>query len=247
VVLNAGALSAELTWSKYGWETMLQVHVLSTALLALLLLPLLEAARTEDFTPVLEIVSSTGHWLVPRPVGLLPGTREAETPLEVYNQRRTGTLPFSQYSYSKLFLMVSGRASQMSDASLMIHFWAHEIGQKTYERSMSGEAQEPILLTSTFSPVRSSWLAKRRPSTGTRPARRLLCSCVPRSRLVRHSQGLLPRSCPTQGFLGIYLCPKYRGRCADVYLGSDSRQGRTWAILDIGCHSSVSEFFLDCD
>jgi NAD(P)-dependent dehydrogenase (short-subunit alcohol dehydrogenase family) len=122
VVLNAGALSAELTWSMYGWETMLQVHVLSTTLLALLLLPLLEAARTEEFTPVLEFVSSTGHWLVPRPVGLLPGTREAKRPLEVYNQRRTGTLPFSQYSYSKLFLMVSGRASQMSDASPMIHF-----------------------------------------------------------------------------------------------------------------------------
>jgi NAD(P)-dependent dehydrogenase (short-subunit alcohol dehydrogenase family) len=109
LVLNAGILSVKLEWSKYGWENMLQCHVLSTTYLALLMLPLLEKAQDEKegFVPVLEIVNSTAHSLVPRPAALIKGTREVESPLELYNRQKSGTLPISQYSYSKLFLMVS--------------------------------------------------------------------------------------------------------------------------------------------
>jgi NAD(P)-dependent dehydrogenase (short-subunit alcohol dehydrogenase family) len=109
LVLNAGILSVKLEWGKYGWENMLQCHVLSTTYLALLMLPLLEKARDEKegFVPVLEIVNSTAHALVPAAAPLIKGTREAECPLELYNRQESGTLPLSQYGYSKLFLMVS--------------------------------------------------------------------------------------------------------------------------------------------
>jgi NAD(P)-dependent dehydrogenase (short-subunit alcohol dehydrogenase family) len=109
LVLNAGILSAKLGWGKYGWENMLQCHVLSTTYLALLMLPLMEQARDtkEGFVPVLEFVNSTAHSLVPSPVPLFKGTREADAPLEVYNQQNSGTLPLRQYAYTKLFLMVS--------------------------------------------------------------------------------------------------------------------------------------------
>lgn len=66
VVLNAGVYMLKYEKSPYGWEETLQVNVLSTALLGLLLLPVLkktaEAASTPGRRfPVLEIVSSGFH------------------------------------------------------------------------------------------------------------------------------------------------------------------------------------------
>ncbi|KAK5684547.1 hypothetical protein LTS10_004417 [Elasticomyces elasticus] len=59
-ILNAGVSPAKYEQSPYGWEQALQVNVLSTTLLALLLLPQMRRTSeiADDFTPVLEIVSS---------------------------------------------------------------------------------------------------------------------------------------------------------------------------------------------
>ncbi|KAL9082452.1 MAG: hypothetical protein Q9159_006404 [Coniocarpon cinnabarinum] len=57
-VLNAGVWNAEYRQSQYGWEESLQVNTISTALLALLLLPKLKDSKTATNTPVLEFVSS---------------------------------------------------------------------------------------------------------------------------------------------------------------------------------------------
>ncbi|KAL9054292.1 MAG: hypothetical protein Q9162_004250 [Coniocarpon cinnabarinum] len=53
-VLNAGVWNAEYRQSQYGWEESLQVNTISTALLALLLLPKLKDSKTAANTPVLE-------------------------------------------------------------------------------------------------------------------------------------------------------------------------------------------------
>jgi NAD(P)-dependent dehydrogenase (short-subunit alcohol dehydrogenase family) len=59
--LNAGVLDKEYRVSPEGWEQTLQVNVLSTALLALLLLPKLRSSKTTDGPPHLAIVSSGTH------------------------------------------------------------------------------------------------------------------------------------------------------------------------------------------
>lgn len=59
--LNAGVLDKEYRVSPEGWEQTLQVNVLSTALLALLLLPKLRSSKTTGGPPHLAIVSSGTH------------------------------------------------------------------------------------------------------------------------------------------------------------------------------------------
>ncbi|RMZ78747.1 hypothetical protein DV737_g3747, partial [Chaetothyriales sp. CBS 132003] len=62
VVLNAGLLNQSYKQSPEGWEETLQVNVLSTTLLALLLLPKLRASKTDTAgTPHLAFVSSGTH------------------------------------------------------------------------------------------------------------------------------------------------------------------------------------------
>ena len=61
-VLNAGVGMMDFKQSQYGYERTLQVNVISTTLLALLLMPKLRASKTATFTPVMEIVGSTNHF-----------------------------------------------------------------------------------------------------------------------------------------------------------------------------------------
>ncbi len=61
VELNAGMIDKEYSVSPEGWEQTLQVNVLSTALLALLLLPKLRASKTGNEPTHLTIVSSGTH------------------------------------------------------------------------------------------------------------------------------------------------------------------------------------------
>ena len=63
-VLNAGLANLEYKESVHGHEETLQVNLFSTTLLALLLAPKLKASKTESFTPVLEIIGSSNHYLV---------------------------------------------------------------------------------------------------------------------------------------------------------------------------------------
>ncbi|KAF2764368.1 NAD(P)-binding protein [Teratosphaeria nubilosa] len=99
-VMNAGVLAGRYEQSAYGWEKMLQVNVLSTTLLSQLLLPKLRASKTEDFTPILELVSSHLHHNVQK-IGTDPHTDEG--PLALYN-RPVGFVYLKQYALSKLFL-----------------------------------------------------------------------------------------------------------------------------------------------
>lgn len=96
-VLNAGVVMASFQESKYGWEKTLQVNVLSTSLLALLLLPKLRASKSDEFTPVLELISSGTH-------ETLHKLRfDSTEPLAAYNKRSNFRF-FDQYATSKLFL-----------------------------------------------------------------------------------------------------------------------------------------------
>lgn len=78
---------------------MAQINTISTALLAILLLPKLRASATSSYTPVLELVSSSNH----TQVAISPTARTAPSPLEIYNDPSTYN-PIIQYSISKLFL-----------------------------------------------------------------------------------------------------------------------------------------------
>ena len=98
-VLNAGVVQKNFVESSNGWEMMLQINCISTALLAILLLPKLKASWSESSTPVMEIVSSIGHINAN-----IKATDEKTQLLHQYNNP-TGFGTMSQYSLSKLFIM----------------------------------------------------------------------------------------------------------------------------------------------
>ena len=64
-ILNAGVSPKEYVVGPEGWESTLQVNVMSTALLGLLLLPKMKASKSSDQdTPRLVVVTSEAHrWL----------------------------------------------------------------------------------------------------------------------------------------------------------------------------------------
>ncbi|KIJ62802.1 hypothetical protein HYDPIDRAFT_93647 [Hydnomerulius pinastri MD-312] len=72
LVANAGIFKQEYTKSQDGWEVMLQINYLSTALLSILLLPYLVNSSKTDSPSRLVIVSSLGHYLAS------PKLKEAE-------------------------------------------------------------------------------------------------------------------------------------------------------------------------
>ncbi|EMC96839.1 hypothetical protein BAUCODRAFT_34238 [Baudoinia panamericana UAMH 10762] len=100
VVLNAGVVMATYQVSDYGWEKTLQINVLSTSLLAMLLLPKLQASKTAEYTPVLELVSSEMHVGVSK---LKQPEAKGQGPLHAYNEPE-GYFMATQYAVSKLFL-----------------------------------------------------------------------------------------------------------------------------------------------
>lgn len=103
VVLNAGIVSRYLRVSPEDWNKMLQVNLLSTALLSILLLPKLKASETTSSTAHLAIVSSTGH----KNVKVKAAARTLR--LHSYNHPETYNV-FDQHMISKLFMMWITRA-----------------------------------------------------------------------------------------------------------------------------------------
>ncbi|KAF2167970.1 hypothetical protein M409DRAFT_53908 [Zasmidium cellare ATCC 36951] len=100
-ILNAGVVKAKHEASRYGWEQTLQVNVISTAYLALLLLPTLRASRTTTSRPVLIPISSDVHETV---LALDPAaTSDPQGILEFYSRASTFD-SVRQYAVSKLFL-----------------------------------------------------------------------------------------------------------------------------------------------
>lgn len=100
-ILNAGVYPAKFELGPNGWETALQTNTLSTVLLALLLLPKLQASKTATHTPVLELVSSGLHGRVQ--LSDAQKSRDMNL-LEEFN-RPENFVYGRQYSVSKLFLM----------------------------------------------------------------------------------------------------------------------------------------------
>ena len=96
-ILNAGVVKLRFQSSKYGWEETMQVNVLSTTLLALLLMPKLKASKTDSYTPVLEIIGSGNQYMV-------KSLHSETTPLASYNEAANFSGPV-HYSVSKLFVM----------------------------------------------------------------------------------------------------------------------------------------------
>ncbi|KAL9106086.1 MAG: hypothetical protein Q9227_008831 [Pyrenula ochraceoflavens] len=114
VLLNAGVAAKNHQKTAYGWERTLQVNVLSTALLAILLLPKLRQQQqqqqpqpvTEDgppqpptSPPVLEIVGSGAQYLAK----LKPRHRTSPNLLDSVNEPKEGW-GVRQYNLSKLFV-----------------------------------------------------------------------------------------------------------------------------------------------
>lgn len=101
-LLNAGVYSVNYHRSPYGWEETLQVNVLSTAFLALLLLPKLRqsSSSANHGGAVLEFVSSRRHEVIT----LSDERKRAENLLLSFND--AGSFHSSdQYQVSKLFVM----------------------------------------------------------------------------------------------------------------------------------------------
>jgi len=100
-VLNAGVYMPSFIQSAHGWEETLQVNLLSTSLLALLLLPKLKASRTDTRKPVLEFVGSGLHYKAKLTADQL--SYEGNL-LGEFNKRENFVVG-KQYGISKLFLM----------------------------------------------------------------------------------------------------------------------------------------------
>lgn len=96
-VLNAGVAPPAHQLSQEGWEMSLQINVLSTAYLAILLLPKLrDSGRTTGEPAHLEFVSSTGHGDV-----ALESVQDGKSILDKVNNAANFKFT-SQYQISKL-------------------------------------------------------------------------------------------------------------------------------------------------
>ena len=105
-VLNAGIYNMHYKTSPEGWEETLQVNTLSTTLLAILLLPILQHTKQSDplSTPHLILVSSGRHAAIsPSSIPTPPAPI-----LSSFNTPPKPTTPYNasqQYQISKLLLM----------------------------------------------------------------------------------------------------------------------------------------------
>lgn len=100
-VMNAGKVADKFELSSDGWESVLQVNVLSTALLSCLLLPLLlNSAKSEPSggVPHLVIVGSDSHFQV-----LFPERKEDNILAALNTETSFKGHEFDRYCVSKLF------------------------------------------------------------------------------------------------------------------------------------------------
>ncbi|KAI9844572.1 MAG: hypothetical protein M1837_005531 [Sclerophora amabilis] len=98
-LLNAGVISSSYNRSAEGWEDTLQVNTISTALLAMLLLPKLKASKISSSTPHLTIVTSSTH------SGVDLSETERLHPLQSFSSDASPYDSQMQYAKSKLLAM----------------------------------------------------------------------------------------------------------------------------------------------
>ncbi|EJT97351.1 NADP-binding protein [Dacryopinax primogenitus] len=101
-ILNAGLLSIAFGLAPTGNEMTIQVNHLSTALLALLLLPLLERSTTPEHTARLTIVSSSTHL----DAGLKHCPPDNLKYLASLNDEKTFSGSLARYGLSKLLIIL---------------------------------------------------------------------------------------------------------------------------------------------
>ncbi|KAK1753022.1 short chain dehydrogenase reductase [Echria macrotheca] len=107
VLLTAGILAFNRRESPEGWETSLQVNFLSTALIALLLLPSLKASPGNPNPPVLTFVTSFGIYPSSFTMGL-PRGKDASY-LRRMSTSKDGMQQAHQYGRSKGLLLYFAR------------------------------------------------------------------------------------------------------------------------------------------
>lgn len=122
VILNAGVAPRYFKKSLAGWESAIQINVLSTALIGLLLLPKLRTSKTLNSTPVLEIVAARVH----ESVTLTKEERASSNILSLFNILKTGGYQaVHQYAVSKLFLIyamkgLAGMATSAGEPDVIV-------------------------------------------------------------------------------------------------------------------------------
>ncbi|TFB02372.1 Short chain dehydrogenase yanD [Trichoderma ghanense] len=104
-LLNAAVDKAEFELTKDGWEETLQVNVLSTTLLALLLLPKMRQSSRPDWKPRLSVVASRGHQRVPDG----EPWQDAPNCLEALNKEENFAGSANRYCVTKLVLIYAVR------------------------------------------------------------------------------------------------------------------------------------------
>lgn len=117
-ILNAGVWRAKYRQAGHGWEEVLQVNTLSTALLAILLLPkLIETRAKSQHTPVLEFVNSGLH-----EKAIVSAKARNERSILEWCNRPENYGEASQYSFSKVFQIYAmiQLANQVSSKDVII-------------------------------------------------------------------------------------------------------------------------------
>ncbi|KAL8639401.1 MAG: hypothetical protein Q9228_003558 [Teloschistes exilis] len=114
LVLNAGVLTRYPTLSSEGWDKVLQVNTLSTALLAILLSPKLQSSSKGGDLSHLEVVSSIAY----QDAKLDP----EHTNQRLHRQSKVDDYDFmDQYSQSKIFMMWITRELAERSSSVIIN------------------------------------------------------------------------------------------------------------------------------
>ncbi|KIJ53207.1 hypothetical protein M422DRAFT_64730 [Sphaerobolus stellatus SS14] len=110
LVSNAAVSPIKFAKTEDGWEQSIQVNILSTALLAILLLPNLTKAPQDGPTPRLVFVSSTAHhWTVPfKPYAEKDLCQKLSDP--TYTKKSIATGMANRYFLSKLLNILLFRA-----------------------------------------------------------------------------------------------------------------------------------------
>ena len=105
VLLTAGILSFNRRESPEGWETSIQINFLSTALIAILLLPFLKSSPGNPNPPVLTFVTSFGVY----PSSFTMGVPKKGSYLKHLSNNRDGMEQAHQYGRSKTLLLYFAR------------------------------------------------------------------------------------------------------------------------------------------
>jgi NAD(P)-dependent dehydrogenase (short-subunit alcohol dehydrogenase family) len=170
-VLNAGLRKSSFVQSKYGWELDLQVQVLSTTLLAILLLPKLKEAKGQTGKiPVLEFTNSGLHNVAK----LDPGAVASDSLLQAYNSADRFA-PQNQYGVTKLLLMYATNtiASQVSSGDVIVTSICPGIVKSDLGREVQFPGVKIALAVFGFLAMRSPEQGARSIVSGTTQGERL--------------------------------------------------------------------------